>query len=154
MQIIETVRRPSVEQNEKLTKKYSQFEMLLDELRKRELPADITRSINNEVEQLNAFSGSDKELLKKLNQSQTSILKLVEKELKLVPKKHYQNMWMAVGMAAFGIPFGVMFGVSLGNMGFLGIGLPIGLAIGVAIGTSMDKKALESGNQLDIEIKP
>jgi len=33
------------------------------------------------------------------------------------------------------------------------IGLAIGMAIGMAIGTGMDKKALEEGRQIDLEIK-
>lgn len=31
--------------------------------------------------------------------------------------------------------------------------IPIGLAIGMAVGTGMDKKALEEGRQIDLEIK-
>lgn len=77
----------------------------------------------------------------------------LEKEVKLVPKNHYRNRWLALGMAAFGLPMGVVFGISLGNMAFLAIGLPIGMAIGIAVGTGLDKKASEEGRQLDVEIK-
>ena len=62
-------------------------------------------------------------------------------------------MWLAIGMSAFGLPIGVAFGLSIGNIGLMAIGLPIGMAIGAAVGTGMDKKALEAGRQLDIEIK-
>ena len=48
---------------------------------------------------------------------------------------------------------GVAFGLSLGNIGLLAIGLPIGMAIGTLVGSKLDKKALESGKQLDIELK-
>jgi hypothetical protein len=71
----------------------------------------------------------------------------------VVPKNHYRNQWLALGMATFGIPFGVALGMSLGNMALLGIGLPIGLAVGIAVGSGMDKKAFEEGRQLDVEIK-
>ena len=81
------------------------------------------------------------------------ILKLIEKELKLVPKNLYRDRWLAIGMAGFGLPFGVAFGAAFGNMAFIGIGIPIGLAIGIAIGSGMDKKALDEGKQLDVEIK-
>ena len=77
----------------------------------------------------------------------------MEKEHKMVTKNHYRNTWLAQGMAAFGIPLGVAFGTSLGNMAYLGIGLPIGMAIGSAVGKRMDKKALEEGRQLDLELK-
>ena len=153
MTIIELVKRPGIAQNEKLAKRHFQFETLLEELRKHEVPTDITHAINKEVEQINSFSGSDKVLLKQVKEAQSRIFKLIEKELKLVPQKHYMKMWLAVGMAAFGLPFGVAFGVSLGNMGLIGVGLPIGMAIGIAVGSAMDKKAQENGKQLDVEIK-
>jgi hypothetical protein len=60
---------------------------------------------------------------------------------------------MAIGMSAFGIPLGVAFGASLGNMGLLGIGIPIGMVFGMAIGSGMDKKAIQEGRQLDLEMK-
>lgn len=80
----------------------------------------------------------------------SSLLKLLEKELKLVPKDHYRTRWMVVGMSAFGLPFGVVFGTSLGNMAYLGLGLPIGMGIGIAIGASMDEKAKKEGRQLTL----
>lgn len=88
-----------------------------------------------------------------MKRQQTEILKFVEKELKIVPKNYYRNLWVALGMSAFGLPLGVAFGLSIGNMGLMALGLPIGMAIGVLVGSSMDKKALEQGRQLDIEIK-
>ena len=78
---------------------------------------------------------------------------MTEKELKIVPKNYYRNLWMVLGMSAFGLPLGVAFGLSLGNIGLLAIGLPIGMAIGTLVGSKLDKKALESGKQLDIELK-
>ncbi|KAA0126600.1 hypothetical protein FY557_16815 [Chryseobacterium sp. SN22] len=109
--------------------------------------------INQEVEAINSTSLKDKSLQNLLKVKQTFILKLLEKNEKLVPKNHYRNLWLAAGMAAFGIPLGVIFGISFGNMGFLGIGLPIGMSIGIAVGASMDKKAQTENRQLDVEIK-
>ena len=83
----------------------------------------------------------------------TKIIKKLEKEVKLVPKNYYSYLWLAIGIASFGVPIGVAFGAMLGNMAFLGIGLPIGLAIGFLVGYEMDKKAYEEGRQLDVEIK-
>jgi hypothetical protein len=130
----------------------STFQKLLTELRKRTIPQDIIEFVNQELEKVNSFTGPEKDLVKQVKTSQASILKLIEKEMKLVPKNHYRNMWLALGMASFGIPLGVIFGLSLGNMAFLGIGLPIGMGIGIAVGTALDKKAADSGNQLDLEI--
>lgn len=153
MEIQEFNKRPSIESNKKLANKYVNFEKMMNELRKKEIPSEIVNSINQDIEEINSFSGSDAALLKLLRKTQSNLLKLIEKELHLVTKNHYRNMWLAVGMSAFGIPFGVVFGVSLGNMAFIGIGLPIGMAIGIGIGIAKDKKAFENGNQLDVEIK-
>ncbi len=130
-----------------------QFEKLLIELRKKELPDGLVVSINKDIEELNSISSSGDELRKIVKKKQTRIIKLLEKVLKLVPKNYYRNLWLAVGMAAFGIPIGVALGTSLGNMAFLGIGVPFGLAIGIAVGTGMDKKAFKERRQIDLEIK-
>ena len=153
MEIKELKNRPSIDQNTKLISAYAQFDKLLTELKKKKLPEEIVNSINNGIDQINSVSESEKELRKQIRVSQSSILKLIEKELKIVTKNHYRNTWLAVGMAVFGIPLGVAFGASLGNMAFLGIGLPIGMAIGIAVGSGMDKKAFEEGRQIDLEIK-
>ena len=153
MEIKELKKRPSIDQNKKLISAYAQFDTLLTELKNKELPEEIVKHMNTGIDQINSFSESEKELRKQIRKTQTGILKLIEKELKLVTKNHYRNTWLAVGMAAFGIPLGVAFGTSIGNMGLLGIGLPIGMVIGMAVGSGMDKKAVESGRQLDLEIK-
>jgi hypothetical protein len=153
MEIKELKKRPSIEQNKKLISAYAQFDKLLTELKKKELTEEIVKSINNGIDQINSVSESEKQLRKQIRKTQSSILKLIEKELKLVTKNHYRNTWLAVGMAAFGLPLGVAFGASVGNMGLLAIGLPIGMVIGMAVGSGMDKKAFESGRQLDLEIK-
>jgi len=153
MEIIELVNRPNIEQDKKLTNKYAYFEKLIVELNKKEIPSEIADYINKDIEEVNSFSGSNKDLLKLLRKAQSSIFKLVEKELKLVPKNLYRGRWLAIGMSAFGVSFGVAFGVIFDNMAFLGIGIPFGLVIGLVIGAGMDKKALEDGKQLDIELK-
>jgi hypothetical protein len=153
MNIIKLHINPEIENNIKLKEKYFQFEKLLVELRKKELPEEIVASVNQDIDNLNSFSGSGDELRKLITKKQTGILKVLEKELKLVPKNHYRNLWMVLGMSVFGIPMGVAFGASLGNMAFLGIGLPIGMVIGIAMGTGMDKKAHNEGRQIDMEIK-
>lgn len=153
MQIKELKKRPSIDQNKKLINAYTQLNKLLTELKTKELSDDIIIIINDEIDLINFISDSEKELRKQIRKTQSSILKLIEKELKFVTKNHYRNTWLAVGMAAFGLPLGVVFGTSLGNMGLLGIGLPIGMVIGMAVGSGMDKKAHEEGRQLDLEIK-
>ncbi len=152
MVLKELRKKENIDQDKKLYNAYSQFGELLNELNKKELPLEIINSINTDIDEINSFTESGKELRKRIRKTQSRIIKLIEKELKLVAKNHYRNIWLAVGMSAFGISLGVVFGAILGNMAFIGIGLPIGMGIGVAIGSGMDKKAFEEGRQLDLEI--
>lgn len=153
MKINELNQKTDNEKNVKLKKVYIQFEKLLFELRKKDLPDGLVMSINNDIEELNSTFASGDELRKIINKIQTKMIKILEKEVKLVPKNYYSNLWLAIGMASFGVPIGVAFGTIFGNMAYLGIGLPIGLAIGFLVGYEMDKKAYEEGRQLDVEIK-
>ena len=153
MKINELNQRPGIDKNVKLLETYLQFEKLLIELRKRELPVELVVSINRDIEDLNSISNSGVELRKMVRKKQSRIVRLLEKELKLVPKNYYRNLWLVIGMAGFGIPIGVVFGTSQGNMANYGIGFPIGLALGIAVGSGMDKKAFEEGRQIDLDIK-
>lgn len=137
----------------KLQVTYSQFNQLIFELRKKELPEDLIIRLNGEIEEIYLRDNSEKNLRKDIKKTQASILKTLEKEVKIVPKNYYQNLWLVLGMTIFGIPFGIALGTSLGNAGFSGVGLPIGMGVGIAIGSEKDKKALAEGRQLDIEIR-
>lgn len=153
MNIIELKERQNISDNIKLNRIYVQFGELLKELSKKDLPQKIIESINLDIEELNSTSLTSNDFIKLTKQKQTKIIKVIEKELKIVPKNYYRNIWLALGMSAFGLPIGVAFGLSVGNIGLLAIGLPIGMAIGMAVGSRMDKKAFEESRQLNIEIK-
>ena len=137
----------------KLNEIYTQFTKLLIELEKRELADEIVVSINQDIDEINSMTTIKKELRKQIKLRLQRIIKLLEKEVKLVPRNYYRNMWLVLGMAAFGLPMGVAFGTSLGDMAYIGLGLPIGMAIGQGVGDGMDKKAMKEGRQLDVEIK-
>ena len=153
MKIIELNQIPDIAENVKLKEAYIQFEQLLSELRKRELPEGLLMSINKDIQEINSTSIRGFEMRKLITKNQTRIIKILEKEIKLVPKNYYRNLWVALGMSVFGVPIGVVIGLSLDNLAFLGIGLPIGLVLGSAVGSSMDKKAFAEGRQMDVEIK-
>ncbi len=153
MNIIELKDRQNISDDIKLNRMYSQFGELLSELKKKELPQNIITFINECIEQINASSLTGNELRKLVKHNQTTILKQVEKELKIVPKNYYRILWMILGLSGFGLPIGVAFGLSIGNLGLLGAGLPLGMVIGLAIGSAMDKKALNEGKQLNLVIK-
>ena len=153
MKIKELTNRPDIDQHKRLFASYSQLDKLLIELRRKDLFDETVNSINDGIDKVNSVLESEKELRKQIKTVQSSIIKLIEKNHKLVTKNHYRNTWLAVGMAVFGIPLGVAFSASLGNMAFIGIGLPLGMVIGIAVGSGMDKKAYEEGRQIDLEIK-
>lgn len=147
--------RPSITESThpKLFKAYSQLNLLLNALQAKVLPQDTSNTIDQAIDEINAIADTDRLLIKKVKEKQNAIIKLLEKQHKIVPKNYYRNLWMVVGMSAFGLPIGVAFGMSIGNIAMLGIGMPIGMAIGIGVGSSMDKKALEEGRQLDFEVK-
>lgn len=142
--------RPQLETNSKTEKAFTRFSKLIDELRSRELPEEMVEKVNDELEKLNA--SSDDQLRKEVRKSQNRILRGLERKTKVVPANYYRNLWLALGMSAFGIPFGVALGLSLNNMAYLAIGLPFGMAIGIAIGSQMDKKAKDEGRQLEFDL--
>ncbi|MGZ2371650.1 hypothetical protein ACXR6G_17860 [Ancylomarina sp. YFZ004] len=152
MEIKELIRGANIEQDKKLPAYYDIFENLIQELRTKEIHLELINTINQAIEALNIFTGSNKDLLKLLRKKQSEILQLLEKELKLVTKNHYMTLWMSIGMPAFGIPMGVVFGFSLGSMAYIGLGLPLGMLIGMVFGISLDKKAYNEGKQLQVEI--
>ncbi|MGB5320945.1 hypothetical protein [Lutimonas sp.] len=153
MKINKLDRIPGIEENERLVKAFNQLDKVLTELREKQVPDEVISSINNAVDETNNFKGSEKELKKQIRKAQSGIIKLIEKKLKMVPKNHYRNLWLVLGMSAFGLPIGVALGASQGNNGMLGAGLPIGMVIGIAVGTGLDRKAFKEGRQLDLEIK-
>ena len=147
------IERQNISENLKAFNAYQQLGRPLNTLAVKELPIETVDLINNEIEQLNSIFVIDNLFVKATKEKENKVIKLIEKKHKIVPKNYYKKLWMVLGMSAFGIPMGVAFGLSIGNMGMLGIGLPIGMAIGVGVGSSMDKKALNEGRQLDFEVK-
>lgn len=153
MEIIKPDLKPELLTDTKTNALYEQLQQILSELEQKKVSGETVAKINSEIAIINSTTLRDKDLHKMLKQKQNNIIKLLEKEHKIVPKNYYRNLWLAAGMGAFGLPIGVAFGLLMGNIALLSIGLPIGMAIGIGIGSSMDKKAEAEGRQLNIEIK-
>lgn len=145
--------RPEIEQNSRLNKKYVQFEKLINELRYKKLNDDVIIIINDNINSINSISNLDNRFSKLLKNTQSKILKIIKKHHKLTTENHYRNIWLALGIGAFGVPIGVIIGAITGNMAFIAIGIPIGFGIGITIGTMMDNKLKDQGKQLALEIK-
>ena len=65
-------KNPSFDQNKKINRAYKQFEKLLSELKKKNLPKEIITSINEGIDQINAVSESERAVKKQLRQSKYS----------------------------------------------------------------------------------
>lgn len=153
MEIIQLRERENIEKANKLQDRYLSLMGLLASLRQKNIPSEQLEKINKSIESVNSFQGSNQELSKKISSEQKSILKISINELKVVPVNYFRNLWMVLGMSAFGIPIGAAFGMIVGNMALLAIGLPIGMALGMALGIHMDKNAKAENRQINVVIK-
>ncbi len=151
MSILNTIKRSDLGKP-KLEKRYRKFQQLIKEVQHRNLTEGTTQSINKKIQALNMVPGTDPKFSSRLRKVQSSIINILMKEEKIVPKNYYRNMWLGLGMAVFGVPMGVAFGAAMDNMAFLGTMIPVGMAIGIAIGTAMDGQAKKEGRQLEIDL--
>jgi len=131
-----------IDENKRLLKAYKRMQALIKALTIREIPEEILKTINVDIQKINNFSGTQVELRKCLRKSYSQTLRLLEKKLGWVTKDHYRNLWMSIGVA-----LGVAFSASFDNNG---MGLIIGIIVGITLGTNLDKKAAQSGKQLDL----
>lgn len=120
---------------------------LINELNSRKIPGGLARKIDAKITFLNNLQPGQKTYLKKVKNINQAILK---KELKLIPRNYFINIWMATGMSALGLPIGVAIFAGTGNGAFIAVGLPIGLGIGSMYGTSLEKKAEAENRVLKI----
>ncbi|MCJ8154361.1 hypothetical protein MKJ01_11375 [Chryseobacterium sp. SSA4.19] len=153
MEIVKLHLDPQFLDDKKTAVLYQQIQTLLKLIEQKQIPVKTVEIINRKIMDINFMSFQHANVYKPLKQMQTDMIKLLEKDHKLVPRNYYRNIWLAAGMGAFGLPIGAAFGLLIGNIALLSIGLPIGMAIGVGLGTSLDKKAAAEGRQLDIEIR-
>ena len=137
-----------IETDKKVAQCHKTIGELLADASAHELSDEVVTLINAQVTAANAATGEVKEVRATLLKAKRGITNILIKKLKLVPKGHYRNIYMPLGMAGIGIPMGVAFGAAMDNMGLLGLGLPIGMMMGIVIGTLMDKKAADEGRQL------
>jgi hypothetical protein len=147
-------RRTEIEGNQKLVKAYDKMDGLIEALGMKEIPSDQEGQINESIDLINSFEGTDRELIKILKKTRSAILKSIEKELKYVAKHHYRTLWMAYGMMG-GLLFSSVFsssgmGMGIGSSG--GVGLAVGMALGMALGVNMDNQAAKEGRQLEVSV--
>lgn len=140
--------------NQKLEKKYEYLFRLFSLVTDREISSESLENINACISRMNVEQKDAKTQLKALCRQQTMVLRHLEKNDRLVVRNHYRNTWLALGMAAIGLPIGAAIGTSQGNMSLMGYGMSLGMVFGLIFGSIKDKKAAKDGRQLDIELQP
>lgn len=131
-------------------KNFQYFRKLCAQIPIIRLEEDTIRAINERINLINETSGDNAGFNKLCKKKAHEIVKLLQQKHRIVTRSYYQNMWMAVGMSAFGLPIGIAFSVAIDNYAFIAIGLPIGMVIGTGIGKNMDEKAKAEGRLIDI----
>src|SRR5690606_12175092 len=111
MSLTELSKWPHAEGAASSNRMHEQFNALLDELKGKDIPPEVIVSVNEHTEALNASQLNDSEFEKAAKSAQAKIVKLLQRELNIVPKNYYRNLWMAIGMSAFGLPIGMAFGL-------------------------------------------
>ena len=139
--------------HKKIKAQHELFLKLILELQKYKFPAEIDLFINERIEQVNTLVPTQPSFKKEVKKHQNDIIKHLAKELRLVPKKFYEQNWFPLGMALFGIPIGIVISSFTGQVANIGIGLPIGLIIGLFIGKKIDQKAEKEKRQFNFEYK-
>ena len=151
MKIIDLNNEQNNNRSKKIVKHYSQLKKIIIDLNERGIPGETIQAINDEINIINESKGTEKDFLSQVKKAKSNILKLIEKELKLVPKFHYQNLWMAYGMMA-----GLIISLILKQFGLdntwnsVGMMLPMGILFGIVAGKNRDEKAKNDGQQLNI----
>lgn len=122
------------------------FNALIDELSYKELPEIVIYKINKEVDKIN--ESSLKNIDRFIKSKQTSLISLITKETKIVPKYHYQNRWTMLGMFIFGTPLSILFSFLFKNNLLISLALPTSMILGSILGRFLDKKAAKEDRQL------
>jgi hypothetical protein len=135
----------------KLEKGYKTLENLLEAISNKEIPNLVLVKINLIIVEVNSFKGSDKALFNALKIADKRIVDLIDNDLGLVKKSHYQNLWMA-----YGIMSGVLFSTITTQFGFdetwnsVGFGISMGLIFGMVAGKNKDTQVAKEGLQLEV----
>src|SRR5690606_35419909 len=116
MKKIKSLKKRKSITHKRLNQRYSQLDQLISLLRNQELGNEYVDWLNDCIQEINATSDDIKELKQVVYEKQNEILRLLEDELNLVPRKHYQNRWMLIGMVFIGIPTGILVGYTLKNI--------------------------------------
>ena len=152
MKIERLQKRKGTENNKKVNTAYNKVQSLIEALDKKEIPQPELININEHIALINSFNGTTKELVKFLKTTNRSILDLLKKNLKIVPKHHFRALWILYGSLG-----GVVLTSIFTNFHPISISvlasiiLPLAVAAGIVIGIAMDINAEKEDRQIGIE---
>ena len=152
MELQQPKQRAEFARNKIYQNAYNNYVKLIQEISRHNPGVNLSNKLNELTGGIDTDSAPVKKVIRQYRSTQNKVARLVEQDLKLVPRGYYRNLWMVLGMSAFGIPMGVVFGMLLDNIAFIGVGMPFGMMIGIALGESMDQKAAAEGRQLDVSL--
>lgn len=124
------------------------FQFLLSEISHKDLTPEVEEKIEKIIEALNSWECYARGYLKEIEKAKTKILKILHKDLGIVPRNYYTGLWLSLGTAIFGVPFGLIIFMATGKAAFLGVGLPLGMFLGLGIGAYLDRKAKENNKMI------
>lgn len=129
--------------NEKLSQKVDKLNAALQDLEHKNLPPALHTQIKEEIEALNAFAGTPEEHLAQMKSASSRIAKLLQEELGLYKKGHYQRQ---------GATFGLMLGVLAWLLNFVsfGVGPLWGLMLGILVGSAKDNQLKKEDKMIDL----
>lgn len=152
MKVVSLIKREGAFDFPKSEQLYKQFNDFIDELNNRSIPENTISAINREVEEINSFTKNGVAMKSLIVKKLAAILKLLEKEHKLVPKNYYQNTNLLRDSVVFGVLIGVVIGLITKDMSLIFLGQPIALVFSFLKGRLMDKKAFKDGRQFSVEL--
>ena len=152
MKVVSLKRRESAFDFPKADELYIQFNNFVDELNSRSIPKNTVNAINREIEEINSSTKTGISMKSLIVKKLTTVLKLLEKEHKLVPKNYYQSNNLLKYSVLFGAPIGIIIGLITKDMALISVGMIIAMVISFVRGRIMDKKALKEGRQFSGEL--
>lgn len=127
------------------------FQFLLSEISHKDISPEVEQKIEMVITDLNSWDRSARGYLKEIEKSRRKILKILHKDLGIVRRNYYTELWLPLGTVFFGIPVGIIIFILTGEIVFLGVGLPLGMFLGLGLGAYLDRRAKEKNKMLFIK---
>lgn len=130
----------------------TQFEKLIQEIHRMELPPEVIVELNIELEKLELQLAFQKKFYKQIKTSKAVLLKILYHEVGVVPINHYRDLWIALGLSGIGIPLGIFLSFFMDNSSAIALGIALGCSMGIVIGANLDNQAEAEGRQMAIRL--